>query len=547
MDIGHPAHWRRLATATALALAGVVALPWVLPEPVLQENRHLAPAPPLPRSLGGLEAYRKAADAYVADNFPGRAHLIAGLNRLRLFAGVSGTPRVVVGREGWLFSDNETRLSAARGQPPMSPDETAAWLEGLAGRTETLAGGGAAYVVLVAPVKEAVHDDRAPWWFRLEPRRAAVILPALAAESEAGQVVYPASDLARHARWGLKTYSAHDSHWTGLGAYLGYAALMDALHARGLADAPRPLESFRDAARQPRNTPRDLAMMLGVAGMVRADYPEFDDPAAPPVETVYLTDVRDWTGPHVIETGQAGKPVLLMTVDSFSNALMPFLYGHFSRIVVSHAQDGAWRPDLVARFKPDIVVSEIIEMGLPAIMARSPVASAGARRRIVEAVTEHERHIALAAARAVRPAPPMVRRGGDGPDHIVGGPGDDHLHGGPGDDEITGLGGNDVLVGGRGRDRVDGGDGADFISGGRDDDVLIGGRGADVFHSFAGAGTDEVLDFSIAEGDRIELEAGTAYTVRQVGADTIVEMDGARLILRNVIAADLPPGRIRVR
>ena len=49
----------------------------------------------------------------------------------------------------------------------------------------------------------------------------------------------------------------------------------------------------------------------------------------------------------------------------------------------------------------------------------------------------------------------------------------------------------------------------------------------------------------MAEGDRVELEPGTVYAVRQEGADTVVEMrGGGRVILVGVQARTLQPGSI---
>jgi hypothetical protein len=542
---GRRAHWGRLIAATALTMAGIVASPYVLPAPDIQENRVLAPPPKAPRGPADLAAFRKSTDAWVADNFPGRIYLIAGLNRVRLALGATGSPKVIVGRDGWLFSDNDTHMGAARGDPAMTADDLKVWLRALAGRTEAVQQGGATYVLLIAPVKEAIYPDQGPWWFRRDYVRPATQLPELARASLSGLVIYPGREIERQARWGLKTYSRHDTHWTGLGAYYGYHALMSGLEAQGLAEGPRPLEDFKEVRRHDRNKPRDLALMLGVASFVDVSYPEIDDPAGPSVVVTYLTDRRDWTAPQVVDTGVAGKPVLMMTMDSFSSALLPFLYGHFSRIVLSHGQDGAWRPDLIARFKPDIVLTEVTESGVIPSMLGSPEPSAAAVARIEGAVAARSRHLPIDPAADERP--PRYIQGTDKNDKLTGGPGPDEIQAGPGDDTVAGMGGSDTIRGGRGRDHLDGGDGDDYLAGGRDDDVLRGGRGADVFNSFAGAGTDEVLDFSVADGDRVELDRGTAFVVKQVGPDTVIEMDGARLILRKVVAADLPLGRIRSR
>jgi Ca2+-binding RTX toxin-like protein len=545
MKMGEPrAHWGRLIGASLVVLAAAFVVPWFVAPPDLAENRPLADAPAPPRSLGELAAYRKAADAYVADRFPARTLLIAALNRLRLAAGVSGSPRVVVGRDGWLFDDDGSHMAAL--SKPLTDVAAQAWLAGLAGRSESLAAQGKAYVVICPPMKPAVYPDRGPAWLHIDPNRPAAALSRLARASGAGHLIYLDAALAQPTRWGLKTYSPHDTHWTGLGAYLGYAAFMRELQAEGIGAGPRPLERFREVHRGEPNKPRNLALMLGVASFVDVDYPELADPADEvSLQVTYLSAKHDWTGPHVIDTGQAGKPVLLITVDSFSNAFLPFLYGDFSRIVVAHLDDGFWRPDLIARFNPDVVVTEVVESGLGSVMTPAPPASPEALAGIRTAVARWRTAL---QARPIDPKAPYRRLDGtDGPDQLRGGDGRDDIQGKPGDDAIEGLAGDDVLRGGRGRDMVDGGEGDDWVSGDRGDDTLKGGPGADVFHSFVGAGTDLVLDFFAAEGDRIELDPGAVYTVRQAGPDAVIELQGARLILKGVQAADLPGGAIRVK
>jgi len=88
-------------------------------------------------------------------------------------------------------------------------------------------------------------------------------------------------------------------------------------------------------------------------------------------------------------------------------------------------------------------------------------------------------------------------------DQIIGDGGANRLAGAAGADQLYTSGGNDV---------VDGGDGNDLIVGGGGADVLKGGTGADSFtygavtdSTVAAAGRDAIVDFSHAEGDRIDL------------------------------------------
>ena len=79
-------------------------------------------------------------------------------------------------------------------------------------------------------------------------------------------------------------------------------------------------------------------------------------------------------------------------------------------------------------------------------------------------------------------------RTGSGVDHITGNTADNTLESGAGDDTILGQGGNDILVGGAGAD------------------TLTGGTGGDVFvYGAANEAGDTITDFSLSQGDRIDL------------------------------------------
>ncbi|WP_334161578.1 reprolysin-like metallopeptidase [Phenylobacterium sp.] len=130
--------------------------------------------------------------------------------------------------------------------------------------------------------------------------------------------------------------------------------------------------------------------------------------------------------------------------------------------------------------------------------------------------------------------------GGKDNDVLLGGVGDDIAYGNIGNDSCAGEAGNDLLRGGQGNDIVLGNDGNDWASGDRGDDTMTGGAGADIFHTFGDANLDRVTDFNLAEGDRVQLDPGTTYTVAQVGADTVISMTGGgQMILVGVTLTSL--------
>lgn len=99
--------------------------------------------------------------------------------------------------------------------------------------------------------------------------------------------------------------------------------------------------------------------------------------------------------------------------------------------------------------------------------------------------------------------------GGGGTDTFIA---IENLIGGSGADKLTGNDAANTLDGGAGADTLVGGGGNDVLIGGAGKDLLTGGTGADsfVFRSGDFSGTtattaDEIVDFSHAQGDRIDL------------------------------------------
>jgi VCBS repeat-containing protein len=117
------------------------------------------------------------------------------------------------------------------------------------------------------------------------------------------------------------------------------------------------------------------------------------------------------------------------------------------------------------------------------------------------------------------PAPgPGAIVGTAGDDIMTGTAGADTLFGQAGDDEINAGGGADIVFGGAQNDTLVGGAGNDILSGGAGRDDLTGDVGADTFRFYVASDStvlefDRIRDFSLAEGDRIDLSLIDANTV----------------------------------
>lgn len=112
--------------------------------------------------------------------------------------------------------------------------------------------------------------------------------------------------------------------------------------------------------------------------------------------------------------------------------------------------------------------------------------------------------------------------GDAGRDLLRGGAGIDQLEGGAGKDRLEGGADNDWLYGDAGNDRIVGGDGDDFINAGAGNDSLRGGAGADTF-AFSDAGTKVLSDFSMDDGDRLEVFFGSSWQISEAALGAQIE------------------------
>lgn len=129
--------------------------------------------------------------------------------------------------------------------------------------------------------------------------------------------------------------------------------------------------------------------------------------------------------------------------------------------------------------------------------------------------------------------------GDAGGNDIYGHGGNDEIHGRDGADSLNGYVGADTLYGDDGDDSIFGGAGNDFLDGGAQNDTLDGGKGWD--HLTGGAGADvfvfdqlnnnrdTLTDFSVADGDKVDVSAYGFADAAAFTAGTVVEdiLDGA--------------------
>ena len=375
------------------------------------ENRRFAPLPDAPRTLQAVFAYPGRFDASFNDRFGLRPTLIRWHNFVLLRGlGLSPTPQVVLGDDGWLFEGGPRVLAYHLARAPFAPDVLAAWHAALEGRRRWLAQQGAQYLLVLVPDKQTIYPEHLPARLRGQgATRLDALLGAFAGDPDSPLLdLRPA--LIRAKGSGL-LYQRTDTHWNDLGAYLGYRAILARLAPAWPGLTPLPPEGFALLNEPGRGG--DLARMLGHAEWFPEDRLRMAPrrpPLARPVAVRFAGRLRlERRGGTVLQATErpAGTiPRLLVIHNSFGDFLRPFLSEHAGRAL--YMRDGGFDPALILAEQPQVVLQVMSERTLMTPVPRDDPLFFGLGGRLSPASLERFK-VLLTAPPAVAPPAPRQR------------------------------------------------------------------------------------------------------------------------------------------
>ncbi|MBL7952703.1 MAG: hypothetical protein JNM62_13410 [Flavobacteriales bacterium] len=336
-------------------------------EPVLKntEKRALAERPvyELERTL----AYPTEFTTYYEENF-GLRKLFFRWNSFFISKALNTSPlpeRNIFGKDGWMFYMREDAIPRYEGICTLTEAQLIAITDRLEVRRRWLAAQGIEYVLMIPPEKSAIYPDKLPSRIQRlnEPSCLDQFISLL---TERTQV--PMVDVRRElkdARAFGDVYYTTDTHWNPVGAWYGYAALINAIRER-TPDVSPPVPFQRYDMHVDTNDQGDLSTLIGLNDVYTRVTPllvPHDSLRAEEAQPGSYASSGFLKYPPVVKEVQGSKaPRLLMFRDSFGVYMIPSLSEHFSRS--AYVWTPVFIPQIVAEERPDIVVHEVMEFYL---------------------------------------------------------------------------------------------------------------------------------------------------------------------------------------
>jgi len=372
---------RRLSDTVLIALylfalsvpAVGVLLGWVEPKSLARENRPPAPMPAFSIQKASIQRFPARFEDYFQDRLPARDGLLDWHARLKVdWLDSPSTEKVILGRDGWLFMNEEK--SECQGRAVSPQEQCRLWAQAFRQRRDWLARRGIEYVVVLTPEKHSVYPEYLPDVCRHSHVLSAAELLAEELRADPEMNVLALRDVLKEER-GHRSFAVSenvrcllffrtDTHWNDEGAYVSYCALVERLAMRW--PEMRPLERDRFERQRIDSFTGDLCWILHLPGDRRetTELWHLREPRAVRLPEELPLDPRRHFPKHIPPQTwgcqDSRQPRAVLFHDSFAGRLwLPVLAEHFNRL--GYAPTAGFDPKTVEAIQPQVVIQEIVE------------------------------------------------------------------------------------------------------------------------------------------------------------------------------------------
>jgi hypothetical protein len=326
-----------------------------------RELRLPAPRPGIPHDWDGVLAYPTRYEAFHLDTF-GLRDVLLRWNSLVTFClfGVAPTPKLLLGKDGWIFYRGDASIEIYRGLAPFDAAGLARWERELELRAHALARRHCRYLFVLCPNKETIYPERMPESInQVGPTRMEQFLAYMREHSDVDVLDSRPAFLAAKAQDhdGDFLYNPLGTHWGGRGSLLAYREIVSHIreslpNAHVLSDD----EIEWQAGDGLNDTWADHLYLGDVLHQFESKPARKGGPGFEVVD-------EEAGPPQVLRTRAhaTDMPSALFFHDSFGRFIKSFLGASFGRL---YTRWSTYDTQVVLREDPDIVVEMYVERQL---------------------------------------------------------------------------------------------------------------------------------------------------------------------------------------
>lgn len=345
------------------------------------ENRRLATFPTQIFSLEDYVKWPRRVDDFLGDHLPSRGALLA-LNawvRYHVFK-TSPVDSVLVGQDGWLFHRMPADILEVQGRLVREPYQIRRLRIVLDERRDWLSEQGIDYLVLIAPTKQTIYQEKLPVWLQSRPstasRRELLVKDLQRSGSKVVLYDFTKALLNAKSQWNESLYYRHDSHWTYRGAKESYVALAE--------HVPRWFRKpVSDWAEIPVPRSSNLMHLMGLPGEEvtgQPQPPQGFEVRARELDTPLLKHMAERGVALIYQSSNQNGPRMYLMGDSFAGWNTAYLADNFSRTVVTNTWGDQWHRheqfpvESILAERPNLVIDQMLENRLDLGVSRALLA-----------------------------------------------------------------------------------------------------------------------------------------------------------------------------
>jgi len=331
----------------------------------LFEKRLPAAFPENPKNISDLVNYPKKFEEFFNDNYGFRkSYIFANSKIMDNIFNESPSSRALIGKDGWLYFDNQNSFLDAQGLAKIDEEKTKLMVKSFIKNWQNLKAKNIDYLVVIAADKTSIYPEFLPDFIKISNGEHRIDKFIAALKKAAPN--FPVLDLRPHLQEAKKQeilYQKTDTHWNSRGAYVGYAEIMKKLNLQYVA---------RSEFLNVENTMKDgdIAYIMGIDAQ-NIDY-DLQENFVPNFYTISITkeEYRDFHKPARYGNYNKSLPVLFVYKDSFFDHMMRFFANHFSQSYFINEFPCELDVKVAKKYRANVVIHEFWEGRIEEVMEK---------------------------------------------------------------------------------------------------------------------------------------------------------------------------------